>query len=103
MDPARARAARFPQYRRGFLRSEIIHDRIAALTCNDTKRRLCCQAFFATITITEDHRIATESAGVYDTIIGPEVGLHTDYYSSPRFSRRRTTNKSGAIVWQRTK
>ncbi len=49
-------------------------------TCDDTKKRLMCQAFFTTITITEDHRIETEFTGAYDTIMDPEARLHADYW-----------------------
>ncbi|MDR0285216.1 MAG: recombinase family protein [Propionibacteriaceae bacterium] len=49
-------------------------------TCDDTKKRLCYQAFFTQITITEDHRVETQFTGAYDTIMDPEVRLHADYW-----------------------
>ena len=53
-------------------------------TCDDAKKRLCNQAFFTKIIITEDHKIETEFTGVYDTIMDPEVRLHTDYWQRNR-------------------
>ena len=53
-------------------------------TCNDTKKRLCNQAFFTKIILTEDHHIETEFTGIYDTIMDPEVRLHADYWQRNR-------------------
>ena len=48
--------------------------------CDDTGKRLCNEAFFTKITISEDHRLHTEFTGPYDTILDPEARLQADYW-----------------------
>jgi len=48
--------------------------------CDDTSKRLCNQAFFTKIIVTENHQIETEYTGPYETIMDPEVRLQADYW-----------------------
>jgi len=58
-----------------------------ATNCHDfytsldpASRRLCNQAFFTKIILTEDRRIDHTFEDVYDTIVQPENRLHVDYW-----------------------
>jgi len=41
--------------------------------CDDTSKRLCNQAFFTKIIVTENHQIETEYTGPYETIMDGRV------------------------------
>jgi hypothetical protein len=50
------------------------------LACDDAKRRLCNQAFFSKINLTEDDHITTGLNSVYETVLNPTNRLHGDFW-----------------------
>ncbi len=48
--------------------------------CEPAKRRLCNQAFFTKIILTEDRRIETEFNGIYETVLDPANRLHAEFW-----------------------
>lgn len=50
------------------------------LSCDDAHRRLCNQAFFTKITVTENDEIETEFNGIYETVLDPTNRLHAEFW-----------------------
>jgi len=57
------------------------------LAC-DERRRLCNQAFFTKITVTENLDVSSEFTGVYEAILDPTNQLHAGSGSAPASSPR---------------
>lgn len=50
------------------------------LACDEGRRRLCNQAFFTKITLTEHLDMTSEFTGVYETILDPTNRLHAEFW-----------------------
>lgn len=50
------------------------------LACDDARRRLCNQAFFTKITLTENLDVRSEFTGIYETILDPTNRLHAEFW-----------------------
>ncbi len=50
------------------------------LACDDARKRLCIQAFFTKITLTENLDVRSEFTGVYETVLNPTNRLHAEFW-----------------------
>jgi len=50
------------------------------LACDDAHKRLCNQAFFTKITLTEELDVSSEFTEVYETILNPANRLHAEFW-----------------------